>query len=151
MCQLSVQQSSAERGSHKVKHPFGVGPQLVCSHVLCSNVLWVEDKSILQAPTCLADAGVQPRLITRWREVHGSSRSRDGNASCLEESGRFVSDAQRAFFGFCASWKDILFTQRPYLTRHASVTHRLLKGPRMVSSRFHILQPSHDKPSHQYR
>ena len=68
----------------------------------------------MQGPASLAAAGVQPRLITRWREVHGGGMSADAGT---DEGGAFVSDEQRAFFGFCASWKDILFTQRPYPTR----------------------------------
>ena len=82
----------------------------------------------MQAPTCLAEAGVQPRLITRWREVHSSSSSRNGGAGGSDDKGRFVSDEQRAFFGFCASWKDILFTQRPYPTRQASACKLLNEG-----------------------
>lgn len=72
----------------------------------------------MQAPACLAEAGVQSRLITRWREVHSSSTcgSRNNDAGS-DERGAFVSSEQRAFFGFCSSWKDILLTQRPYLTR----------------------------------
>ena len=34
-------------------------------------------------------------------------------------AGAFVSSEQRAFFGLCSSWKDVLFTQRPYPTRLA--------------------------------
>ena len=79
----------------------------------------------MQAPTCLAEAGVQPRLITRWREVRSSSSSssRNGDAGGSDEIGSFVSDEQKAFFGFCTSWKDILFTQRPYPTRQALSAH----------------------------
>ncbi len=68
----------------------------------------------MQAPASLEAAGVQPRLITRWREVHGSSKKPDAGS---DDGGAFVSDEQRAFFGFCASWKDVLFTQRPYPIR----------------------------------
>ena len=71
----------------------------------------------MQAPATLAEAGVQPRLITRWREVHGSgSSSRCGEAGA-DERGAFVTSEQRAFFSWCSSWKDVLFTQRPYPTR----------------------------------
>lgn len=63
---------------------------------------------------------MQPRLITRWREVHGSSKSADAGS---DGGGAFVSDEQRAFFGLCASWKDVLYTQRPYPTRWAGMYH----------------------------
>lgn len=75
-----------------------------------------------QAPLTLAHAGVQPRLVTRWRECHrAKSGSRQApkhyGPSEAEEEGVFVSQEQRAFFGLCASYKDIFFPLRPYPTR----------------------------------
>ena len=97
-----------------------LNPADIClAAVLLSTNMFPEVSPLfLQAPADLARAGVQPRLITRWREVHGSSSSRCGEAGA-DECGAFVSSEQRAFFGLCSSWKDVLFTQRPYPTRLA--------------------------------
>lgn len=88
--------------------------RVLSNQAIMSNLL-------LQAPHMLAHAGVQPRLITRWREVHEASSGR-GNAPKVirhsaAEEGAFETPEQRTFFGLCASYKDIFFPLRPYPTR----------------------------------
>ena len=48
-----------------------------CVHDRLTRPLFVTRSMwmLLQGPSSLSAAGVQPRLITRWREVHGSSKS----------------------------------------------------------------------------
>ncbi|KAK9917706.1 hypothetical protein WJX75_007366 [Coccomyxa subellipsoidea] len=97
--------------------PVGVWPGASCQ---------ITGSPVQEAPLTLAHAGVQPRLVTRWRECH---RAKSGARQApkiygpieAEEEGVFVSPEQRAFFGLCASYKDIFFPLRPYPTITSSL------------------------------
>ena len=60
------------------------------------------------------EAGVQPRLIARWQESHAAGQN---HPQGKDSEGAFASPQQRAFFGLCSSYRDILFPLRPYPTR----------------------------------
>ena len=79
----------------------------------------------MQEPRSLAEAGIQPRLITLWQECHAKSGSADAAAGGVSlEEGRFESEEQRAFYSLCASYKDVFFPMRPYPTRCASTGYK---------------------------
>jgi hypothetical protein len=93
-----------------------------------------------QAPATLAGCGVPERLVRRWREVHAADGAAAAKAGRRRAAGRpgggaapgggaqpgggaagaFDTPEQRALFGVLASYKDVLFPCRPYLTRCAA-------------------------------